>query len=120
MDKAAQPPPEPSDGVSTNPAQLKAAIDAGRTGDKAAALDPAAAPLGTDEEAAGTPAGPWAVSQAHEAEHSRAAAEAQSPDLADNTVRKPGVGMGLMIGVVVALLLAALLAWVVLGQSVLS
>ena len=56
MDKSAKPPPEPSDKVATNTAQLKAAIDAGRTGDKAAALDPAAAPLGTDEEAPG--AGP--------------------------------------------------------------
>jgi hypothetical protein len=30
-------------------------IDSGRTGDKVAAIDHAAVPLGTDEEAAGTP-----------------------------------------------------------------
>ena len=36
-------------------AQLRADIDSGRTGDKVAAVDHAAAPLGTDEEAAGTP-----------------------------------------------------------------
>ena len=36
-------------------AQLRADIDSGRTGDKVAAIDHAAAPLGTDEEAAGTP-----------------------------------------------------------------
>jgi hypothetical protein len=36
-------------------AQLRADIDGGRTGDKVAAIDHAAAPLGTDEEAAGTP-----------------------------------------------------------------
>ena len=117
MDKSAQPPPDPSDGVATNTAQLQAAIDSGATGDKAAALDPAAAPLGTDEEAAGTPPGPWEVSQAHEAEHSRAARNTRSPALADNTSKRPAAGMGLMIGVVVALLLATVLAWVVMGQT---
>jgi hypothetical protein len=35
--------------------QLRKDIDSGRTGDKIAWPDPAAAPLGTDEEAAGTP-----------------------------------------------------------------
>jgi hypothetical protein len=35
--------------------QLRADIDSGRTGDKVAAPDPAMAPLGTDDEAAGTP-----------------------------------------------------------------
>ena len=35
--------------------QLRNDIDSGRTGDKVACSDPAAAPLGTDDEAAGTP-----------------------------------------------------------------
>jgi hypothetical protein len=35
--------------------QLRADIDHRRTGDKVAGSDPAAAPLGADEEAAGTP-----------------------------------------------------------------
>jgi hypothetical protein len=35
--------------------QLRDDIDRGRTGDKVAFPDPAAAPLGTDAEAAGTP-----------------------------------------------------------------
>src|SRR5437762_9137480 len=35
--------------------RLKHAIDAGRTGDKVPGFDPGAAPLGTDEESAGTP-----------------------------------------------------------------
>jgi hypothetical protein len=35
--------------------RLRADIDSGRTRDKIPASDPAAAPLGTDEEAAGTP-----------------------------------------------------------------
>ncbi len=36
--------------------RLRNEIDAGRTGDKIPASDPAAAPLGTDDEAAGRPA----------------------------------------------------------------
>jgi|SRR5947209_6712288 len=35
--------------------RLRDEIDSGRTGDKVAASDPAAAPLGTDDEAGGTP-----------------------------------------------------------------
>ncbi len=41
----------PSAGV----ARLRRAIDSGRTGDKVDFPDPAVAPLGTDDEAAGTP-----------------------------------------------------------------
>jgi hypothetical protein len=41
--------------------QLRSDIDSGRTGDKVPAADPAAAPLGTDEEAAGTPIAPELV-----------------------------------------------------------
>lgn len=43
---------------SFNSAQDKHRIDRGEGGDKAPGFDPAAAPLGTDEEAAGTPARP--------------------------------------------------------------
>lgn len=35
--------------------RLRADIDSGRTGDKVDFVDPAAAPLGTDDEAAGSP-----------------------------------------------------------------
>jgi hypothetical protein len=38
-----------------NPSLLRGAIDRGLSGDKAGFPDPAAAPLGTDDEAAGTP-----------------------------------------------------------------
>src|SRR5205085_2497152 len=47
-----------------NPARIRTAIDSGRTGDKVDYPDPAAAPLGTDEEAAGTRLSPDAVQQA--------------------------------------------------------
>jgi hypothetical protein len=50
--------------------RLRHDIDSGRTGDKIPVVDPAAAPLGTDEEAAGTPVPPEAVAQAHRYETS--------------------------------------------------
>ena len=46
------------------PWHLRHAIDRGRTGDKVSHNDPAAAPLGTDEEAAGTPVPAEAVAKA--------------------------------------------------------
>lgn len=45
-------------------AQLRDAIDRGRTGSKVPHEDPAAAPLGTDDEAAGTPPGPDQIRRA--------------------------------------------------------
>ena len=48
--------------------QLRHDIDQGRTGDKVRFPDPAAAPLGTDEEAAGTPIDPQVVAQTRDAE----------------------------------------------------
>ena len=49
-------------------AMLKHEIDRGRGGDKVDAFDPAAAPLGTDDEAAGTPPQPEAIAQAYSQE----------------------------------------------------
>ena len=46
-------PAEPSGAAKA--AQLRDRIDRGGAGDKVAFSDPAAAPLGTDDEAAGTP-----------------------------------------------------------------
>ena len=51
--------------------RLRADIDSGKTGDKVAGSDPAAAPLGTDEEAAGTPIPRAAVAIAHSREVDR-------------------------------------------------
>ena len=42
-------------------AQLKGDIDSGATGDKVGVFDPGLSPLGTDDEAAGTPAQPDAT-----------------------------------------------------------
>jgi hypothetical protein len=49
-----------SDTYRSDADQLRRDIDSGATGDKVRASDPAAAPLGTDEEAAGTPTPPGA------------------------------------------------------------
>jgi hypothetical protein len=46
-------------------ARLRHDIDRGRSGDKVDVIDPAAAPLGTDEEAAGTPVPAAAVQKAY-------------------------------------------------------
>ena len=54
----------PPDSSSPTTAQLKADIDSGRTGDKIAVFDPGLSPLGTDDEAAGTPAEPHRISLA--------------------------------------------------------
>jgi hypothetical protein len=49
-------------------AKLKGDIDRGRAGDKVDAVDPAIVPLGTDEEAAGTPPAAGTVRVAYENE----------------------------------------------------
>ena len=55
------PHPAPVDDPAPNAAMLKADIDSGRTGDKNEVFDPGLSPLGTDEEAAGTPLTPARV-----------------------------------------------------------
>ena len=54
--------------MATTTAKLKHDIDRGRAGDKVAVIDPAAVPLGTGDEAAGTPPTPRVVEQAHQDE----------------------------------------------------
>jgi hypothetical protein len=58
------PSPAPVDDPAPNSAMLKGDIDTGRTGDKNEVFDPGLSPLGTDEEAAGTPPSPAAVKHA--------------------------------------------------------
>jgi hypothetical protein len=55
--------------------QIRASIDRGQTGDKVAHPDPAAAPLGTDDEAGGVPA------DAERRRLAAARAPEKSPDL---------------------------------------
>jgi hypothetical protein len=60
-------------------AQLQADIDSGAAGDKIGALDPALAPLGTDDEAAGAPPSPERVALARAEERGRSGAPAAAP-----------------------------------------
>jgi len=60
--------PPQNEGSTT--AQLKGDIDSGRTGDKTQVFDPGLSPLGTDDEAAGTPPTPEQVDQARHQESS--------------------------------------------------
>ena len=62
--------------------QLRADIDSGRTGDKVSAPDPAMAPLGTDEEAAGTPPSPAAIALTRRLETSHPNQPHRRPDWA--------------------------------------
>lgn len=80
--------------------RLRSDIDSGRTGDKVRAPDPAAAPLGADEEAAGTPLSPEVVAATRRAENAR---QAHAPD-------RPGLGYTWVLvaaAVVIALILLA-------------
>jgi len=92
-------------------------IDRGLTGDKIPAQDPAAAPLGTDDEAAGMPPSPEDVGDARGREaigrppDTRLVQGHQGPDR-----KAPGSLMHLSaLAVVLGLLLAAALAIGLLG-----
>ena len=61
----------PPDSDTPTTAQLKADIDSGRTGDKVEVFDPGLSPLGTDDEAAGTPAEPHRIRLARRLEGAR-------------------------------------------------
>lgn len=90
-----------------NPAQAKDAIDSGQTGDKVPGFDPAAAPLGTDDEAGGARGAP--VDAAPGVPHSTPP-NASHPPLAPNgdKPRSPMIGP-IVIGVAVALVLGVIL-----------
>lgn len=63
---------DPRETNAAGAARLREHIDRGGAADKAAALDPAAAPLGTDDEAAGAPPTREEVAAAEAAEGHRA------------------------------------------------
>ncbi|MDJ0388242.1 hypothetical protein QMO56_08965 [Roseomonas sp. E05] len=57
--------------------KLRHEIDSGRTGDKVAFSDPAAAPLGADDEAAGVPPSPEMIAHARAMETGAASGAAR-------------------------------------------
>lgn len=88
-------------------AQIREAIDAGRTGEKVAFPDHAAAPLGADEEAAGHPPSPAELRMTAEAEIRDVEPE---PDLAHNPRGGPSnLWLGAAVGVAAACGVAAVL-----------
>lgn len=82
---------------------LRHEIDSGRTGDKVAYPDPAAAPLGTDDEAAGHPPSAAAVTRAmaDETVHRDSAATTS----AEGTLLEGGPAYAMIGAVVIAVLL---------------
>jgi hypothetical protein len=91
--------------------RLREDIDRGGTGDKVAFSDPSAAPLGTDDEAAGTAPTAEQVRTARAAEAPReasAATKATPGDLQGRAARRRGL-LGAGLGVLVVLLVLFLL-----------
>ncbi|WP_439633491.1 hypothetical protein [Glycocaulis sp.] len=88
--------------------QLRHDIDRGRTHDKVDFPDPAAAPLGSDEEAAGTQVTPFEASQARHDETSRPASKAGAPGLEERNPRKANLFIVLGAGIAGTLALLAL------------
>lgn len=76
---AAPPPPDPERGGAVAD-DLRARIDAGQTADKVNYPDPAAVPLGTDAEAAGTPTDAAAMRRAAAKETARTPLAEDRPD----------------------------------------
>lgn len=94
--------------------RLKNDINSGHTGDKVRAFDPAAAPLGTDEEAAGTPVSGAAVETARANENRPEGPEwaRQNGAIADEQPapgRRYGAGTWVLVLALFALL--ALAVW---------
>ncbi|HYG27630.1 MAG TPA: hypothetical protein VD906_12050 [Caulobacteraceae bacterium] len=95
-------------------AQLKDDINSGRTGDKVAGFDAAAAPLGTDEEAAGTPVEPRVIAEARRQETAgrpdSATTNAATPELQPNGAPpRQSYAMPVLLGVIAAVALLTLL-----------
>jgi hypothetical protein len=91
---------------SENAAKVRAHIDRGRTGDKVPAADPATAPLGTDEEAAGTSPAPETIAQVRQQETARP----------HEPRPRRGLGDAWIQIAIVALLAGVFIAWGLLGR----
>lgn len=99
--------PTPGTSGGDTAAQLRQDITDGRTGDKVAAPDPAAVPLGVDEEAAGTPPDAHQIREAR-AREARSAAAAPTSAAIDT---KPSEKRGkYMVLATIALVAVGLLA----------
>ena len=89
-------------------AQLKGDINSGRTGDKNEVFDPGLSPLGTDDEAAGTPPRPEQVDMArHQEASARWKEGAETDSYAHQDSRKALYGYIGFIGLVLVVLVGA-------------
>ena len=107
----------------SNPAQIRGDIQSGRTGDKIRGFDPAAAPLETDDEAAGTAmkaestkVARFGQSQSKLRDHSTEFADAMRAPAEPANDRLPGRPMSVVFVaggaiIIVGLIVAALLEW---------
>lgn len=100
------PPAPPGEGSTS--AQLRRDIESGQTGDKVAVIDPAAAPLGTDDEAAGASPDPGEIHAARARE--RSPALSTHPDGAPARRRASGAWR-VLLGLFCIVVLAAVLAF---------
>jgi len=96
----------------STPSTLKGEIDAGATGDKVAASDPSAAPLGTDSEAGGTRATAGEASTTRGLEGQRRAAENTDPARTRSVTSDP-LGLPILLALAAAALLGLAL-WLLL------
>jgi hypothetical protein len=95
--------------------ELRKDIDEGKTGDKVPFRDPAAAPLGSDDEAAGHPPTPEAVALAREneirtdaADHPNATEQGRDSFNAQKQSPWPGIAIGLAVIVIAGIAIAAI------------
>lgn len=93
--------------------ELRKDIDEGRTGDKVPFRDPAAAPLGSDDEAAGRPPSPERVAQARAQEthtggasHPNATEQGRDSFNAQKQTPWVGIGIGFAVLVIAAMAIA--------------
>lgn len=98
----------------SNVSQLRRDIDKGKTGDKVAGTDPAAAPLGTDDEAAGTsPVVEGATARPGRDRHPDPAPNAANPEQTpDGRPRKDGA-KGAIIMILIGI--ALVVFWLIFG-----
>ncbi|SDO71881.1 hypothetical protein SAMN05216196_108145 [Lutimaribacter pacificus] len=102
-------PRRPQDNGAAAANRLRERTDRGGTGDKVAFQDPAAAPLGTDDEAAGHPPTPEEVAEAERHEAGRAEPADRKPTVPELQNTLSGrVGLLLPVLALIALLLVAL------------
>src|SRR3546814_360382 len=106
----------PKDQFRDSATRLRARIDSGRTAEKVPAIDPAAAPLGTDDEAAGTTSAGEPVEEDRTGDAlpnvDRAPIAADSRSVPSRTDHRPvAIWAVLMVMLCLAVLAVALAGW---------